>query len=107
MSGPLTFTTTGSAQGRGFGVVIGDIRTNGSLQNGHTIQFDPGYDCGTTSAGSRIGSLVIQRWIAVPLAGSAARVHRRPGRPLPGIEQRPTHDGGQSSTATPGTGRSR
>ena len=84
VSGPLTFTTTGTSLGRGFGVVIGDIRDNGSLQNGHTIQFDPGYDCGTKSAGSRIGSLVIQRWIAVPLAGAplgctAAPVDLYPG----------------------------
>ena len=93
VSGPLTFTATGTAQGRGFGVVIGDIRDNGSLQNGHTIQFDPGYDCGTTSSGSRIGSLVIQRWIAVPLAGA-----RSGARPAP-VDLYPGSNNAQRTTA--------
>ena len=58
------------------------------MQNGHTIQFDPGYDCGTASAGSRIGSLVIQRWVGLPLAGNplgctSAPVDLYPGFPPP------------------------
>jgi hypothetical protein len=70
VSGPLTFTTTGTASGRGFGVMVGTYQTGGVVLTGLSVQFDPGYDCGTRSAGSKIGSLVIQRWVAVPITAS-------------------------------------
>jgi hypothetical protein len=70
VSGPLTFTTTGTASGRGFGVMVGTYQTGGVVLTGLSVQFDPGYDCGTKSAGSKIGSLVIQRWVAVPITAT-------------------------------------
>ena len=67
VTGPLTFTTTGTGAGRGFGVLVGASQQNGTMVSGYTVQFDPAYDCATKSAGSRIGSLVIQRWVLVPI----------------------------------------
>ena len=60
VTGPLQFTTTGTAASRSFGVAVGSTTMVGINVAGYAVEFDPGYDCGTKADGGRIGALVIQ-----------------------------------------------